>query len=570
MGWALVATLVFAGVIVARLVYLQVVVADEYSSQAAAQRTSDIEVTAKRGTIYDRNGNVLAMSIDATTIYVNPAEIDDPQATAAVLVDVLGGSVSDYLPALTKQNCTFAYVYRKCDQDKAEALKARYDKIQESIDAKALSEGEAAQKNPLYGIHYIADSKRVYPYGEIGGQVIGYVGTDNHGLSGLELYYDDILSGTDGELIYEQGKGGIAVPGGVIGQKDAVDGQDIVISIDINLQQTLEQALTDNAESSGAIGARGVVIDGATGEIYACASLPLYNLSDVSSSESGASSCKAISDAYEPGSCFKMVTAAALLETGLASLDETIEVPNSRVIYDHTIKDNWNHDNDIEEWSFRYILAHSSNIGTSLFADRLSYADFHALIEKYGFGSKTGVDFPGESSGILADYQNWSPVQKANISFGQGVSVTTLQLAAFFSAVADGGVWNQPHFLIDEPHSSYTASWTSEHIFSEQTAAKVTSAGETVASDEGSAPDVAIPGYKVSGKTGTAQIPDGSGGYKASDLSIYSFSGYLADTNSKLTCAASFDEPTITGTPAKDTFKTVMKSAIDLYKITNN
>lgn len=560
MVYAIVLVLAVVLVIIARLVYLQVVVADEYSAQASAQRTSDITVSAKRGTIYDRNGNVLAMSVDATTIYANPAEITDAGATAQVLSEVLGGEASDYLGALTRENATFSYIKRKCDVDTADALKAR---------STAYEQNGQGTSNPLTGIYYLSDSKRVYPYGEIGGQVIGYVGTEGQGLSGLELYYDDVLSGTDGELVYERGKGGIAVPGGVKTQVDAVDGQDIVVSIDINLQQTLEQALVENASSSGAAGAKGVVVDGATGEIYACASLPLYDLSDVSSSEEGASTCKAISNAYEPGSCFKMVTAAALLETGLASLDDTIEVPNQLVIYDHTIKDSWNHDSDTEYWTLRHILAYSSNIGTSLFADRISYSDFHALIEKYGFGSKTGVDFPGESAGILADYENWSPVQKANISFGQGISVTTLQLASFFGSIANGGVRVQPHFLLDEPHSSYTSSWSSTTLFSELTAEKLTSAGQTVASTNGSAPDVAISGYHVSGKTGTAQIPDGSGGYKSSDRSTYSFCGFLADSTSTLACAVSFDEPLTSETTAKDTFKTVMKSAIDLYQITN-
>jgi cell division protein FtsI (penicillin-binding protein 3) len=561
--WACAALLLLIGVIIARLVYLQVIVADEYSAQAEAQRTSEIEVDAKRGTIYDRNGNVLATSIDATTIYVNPSQITDPDATAELLVEMLGGDYDTYYAAVTKTGVTFAYVYRKCDVDTAASLEALDEELTAEVEA------GTASSNPLDGIYYLSDTKRVYPYGEIGGQIIGYVGTDGHGLSGLELEYDDILSGTDGDIVIEEGKGSIAVPNGIVSETDAVDGQDIVVSIDINLQEALEEALTEEAESSGASTAYGAVIDGATGEIYACASLPLYDLSDVSSSASGASTCKAISDPYEPGSCFKVVSTAALLQAGLASLDETIEVPSSLTVYDKTIKDSFTHDADPEYWTLKQIVAKSSNIGISLFTERLGYSEFYNYITSYGFGSKTGVDFPGEASGILSDSSTWSPVQKDNISFGQGISVTTLQLDAFFAALINGGTYCQPHFLIAEPHSDADITYTSKELFSSTVASEAVEACEAVVSEGGSATDVTIEGYQTAGKTGTAQIADGSGGYK-SDSYNYTFAGFLVNTNSELTCTITVSEPTESVTPAKDAWKTVMRAAIDLYQITNN
>ncbi len=561
--WACGAAALFILVIIARLVYLQIIVADTYAAQAEAQRTCEVEVSAKRGAIYDRNGNVLAMSVDATTVYVNPSQIVDAEAAADILVQMLGGDRSSYLTALTKQNVTFAYVYRKCDVEKAASLKQLYKDLQAKVIA------GTASSNPLTGIYFLADSKRVYPYSEIGGQIIGYVGVDGHGLSGLELEYDTILSGTDGEIVTEKGKGGISIPGGVVSQVDAVDGQDIVVSLDINLQQALEEALTSNVSASGAASGYGAVVDGATGEIYACASLPLYNLSSVNTSLSGSSTCKAISNVYEPGSCFKVVTATALLDSGLAGLEEDIEVPASLVIYDHTIKDSFVHDADTEDWTLKQVIAKSSNIGISLFSQRLGYADFYGYIKKYGFGSKTGVDFPGEAAGILANYSNWSPIQRANISFGQGISVTTLQLTSFFGAIINQGVYCQPHFLIAEPHSDSTLSYSSQQICASLTASKVIKACEAVVKSGGSATDVNIDGYQLAGKTGTAQIADGSGGYLP-DSYTYSFVGFLTNTNSKLTCAISIGQPTTSVTPAKDAFKSVMRSAIDLYQITNN
>ncbi|MGI6217775.1 MAG: penicillin-binding transpeptidase domain-containing protein, partial [Coriobacteriales bacterium] len=415
---------IFALVLFIRLFDLQVVQAEEYRQNAASQRTLDEVVYAKRGTIYDRNGNILATSVDATTIYANPSEIDDPKATSEILADVLGGDASDYLDKISGDN-TFVYILRKGDVSKAEALQKKYDELQQEVDTQKAATG-TEQTNALDGIYYLDDTKRVYPYGETAGQIIGYVGVDGDGLSGLELQYNDILKGTDGHRVVEQGKGGIQIPGGTQVDEPAVDGTDIMISIDIDLQQYAEDVLADAVNTSNANSGNLMIIDGSTGEIYATASTPYYDLNDVSSAEEGASTLKSVSSTYEPGSTFKSVTASVLLAEGAAEPDESITVPGSLQFGQWTITDA--HDHGTETLTFKEIIEQSSNIGVSILEDRLDSETFYKYLEMFGFGKATGVDYPGESDGILADYQDWSEVQEANISFGQGISVTTIQM----------------------------------------------------------------------------------------------------------------------------------------------
>ena len=250
-----------AAVFFLRLVFLQVIVSDQYSAMAEESRTVSFETTPRRGTIYDRNGIVLATSVEATTIYANPVEVTDAAAEAASLASVLGGDAADYRELLSTPSTTFVYIKRQADVEVA-------DKVKEL---------------KLDGVYFIADTRREYPNGSIGGQVIGYCNVDGEGITGLELQYNDILSGTPGTYTAERGEQGFPIPGGVKEETPAVNGQDIMVSLDIKLQDTVEQALAEGVKDLETEEGSSIVMDAATGEIYAACSLPYMNPADMSS-----------------------------------------------------------------------------------------------------------------------------------------------------------------------------------------------------------------------------------------------------------------------------------------------
>ena len=544
---------------------MQVIMGEEYSERAREIRTTEQTVFAKRGTIYDRNGNVLAMSVKAIDIYANIPDIADVNATAKELAGVLGGDV-DYYADLLNSSKGFVYIERRADVERAEAVQARCDQIQKEIDS---STSAVEQTNALDGIYYLQNTKRVYPYGQIAGQIIGYVGNDGQGLSGLELYYDDILSGTNGSRVVEHGRVSqdaetIQIPGGVKEDVPAVDGTDIMISIDISLQEYAEGALVDQCAAAEANTGTFVVIDGDTGEIYAAASTPLYDLNNVGEAEEGAETLKAASWIYEPGSIFKTVTAAALLEKGLATPSEELTVPGYLDYGQWTITDA--HDHDTQTMTFKEIIEQSSNIGVAMLEDRIGTQEFYNWLIEFGFGQKTGLDYPSDSSGILASCDTWSEVQEANISFGQGLAVTSIQMASFYGTVASGGIYVQPHFLIGYPGTQETVEYQQVRKLSESTCAQLTDMLVGVVTD-GTGEAAAVEGYQVAGKTGTSQKVTETGEYSQGAY-VISFDGYLGNTDSSLACVVSVDNPVTSA--AMPIFSQIMTTAAQMYRVTPN
>lgn len=538
------AFLVIALVWVGRLVYLQVYKAAEYSEAAAASRTLSIDLPARRGTIYDRNGNVLATSVEATTIYANPKEISDVSGTAAALAEVLGGGADDYTGYLT-QDTTFVYVKRQADTDKADALRDR----------------------KLDGIYFLEDTKRVYPYGQTAGQIVGLVDVDGNGLTGLELYYDDILSGTSGKRVYQIGGEGVPIPDGTVVDEPAVDGQDIVISIDVDMQADLEDRLAQGVKEIEGSDGTAVLMDASSGEILAMASTPFLNPSDTSKIEAGADSIKAVTHAFEPGSIFKTVSAMALLEAGSITPDTKIDCPAYLEAEDgYTVSDS--HKRPDAVFTFREILNQSSNVGISLAVK--GYLGFGPLYEKvlsYGLNEVTGIDYPGEAGGYLApDIDTWSLIAKYNMTFGQGVSVTPLQMVRFYGAIANNGVACTPHLLISKPQTGETPTYETEQII-ENTEAIPTmiSMLETVVTD-GTGTGAAIDGYTVAGKTGTAEYADEeNGGYVEGSWNL-DFTGFLPDASLPLVCFVGVDEVPYERNTT-EVFHDIMASAIDRYGI---
>lgn len=582
--WPLAIFAIFAAVFFLRLVYLQVIVAGDYSAQAQAQRTSYLTIEPRRGTIYDRNGVVLATSVDATTIYVDPTEVTDANMTAQLLADSLGGQASDYLEKVTANNTRYSVIKRKADTSVGDDLQSRVTErvaeAQKQENVRAKDAGEQAQ-TVQSGIHFVTESRREYPNGQVAGQVVGAcsIGVDEdknreyyYGICGLEKQYNDVLSGTPGYYEAEYGRSGQAIPGGVHEQVDAVDGQDIVVSIDINLQRDVEEYLTNGCKDLEAASGSAVLMDGSTGEIYAAASLPLFNPADRSEVKEGAMQLKCVTDLFEPGSIFKSVSAMAILETGTLTPDSELFCPASITADGYTISDA--HERGDATFTLREILDQSSNVGISLATEQMGFDELYNHIVKYNLHSTTGVDYPGEGEegtdalGMLAPLEQWSAVQAYNVSFGQGVSVTPLQMTRFYGAIVNSGVECVPHFLLSMPQSGYTPVYETEDVIENKDAiGDMQSMLKTVVTD-GTGKLAAIDGYNVAGKTSTAEIYDEeNGGYRKNVYNL-AFTGFLADSSSKLVCFVGANE--VPGnrvvTPI---FKDIMTSAIDRFGITS-
>lgn len=559
--------LVFAAIaalFVLRLAYLQVIAAPAMAAEAENARMSYDWIEPRRGTIYDRNGVVLATSVESTTIYIDPVEVDDVDATAQVLVDVLGGQKSDYLEAITAPNTRYAVVKEKADVETGESLRARTSELS--------AEG-GSREGMDFGIRYKTVWKREYPNAQVGGQVIGVctLETDPEnnreyydGVSGLELYYNDVLSGEAGYTREERSPDGTPIPGGAHDSKAAVDGQDIIISIDIELQQYVEERLSADAKGITSNGASAVVMDGGTGEIYAAASLPLLNPADRTNMEADAPRLKCVTDLFEPGSIFKSVSAMAILETGSMKPDSELFCPSYIEADGYVIEDA--HERGDATYTLQQIMDQSSNIGISLATENMGFSELYDHILKYNLNSLTGVDYPGEQIGYLLDFDQWSKVQAYNVSFGQGISLTPLQITRFYGALVNDGVECTPHFLLSKPQSGETPEYPTVDVIENKGAIEdLTGMLKTVVT-EGTGKAAAIDGFNVAGKTSTAEIYDEeNGGYRKGVYNL-AFTGFLADSSSQLVCFVGANEVPTDGvvTPI---FKDIMTTAIDRFNI---
>lgn len=542
--WVLLAFAFLAAVFFLRLVFLQVIVADQYSAQAEESRTVSFDTTPRRGTIYDRNGIVLATSVDATTIYANPVEVTDAASEARALADILGGDAADYQELLSTPSTTFVYVKRQADVEDAEKVK----------------------ELKLDGIYFIADTRREYPHGSVGAQVIGFCDADGQGITGLELEYNDILCGTPGRYVGERGEQGFPIPGGVKEEVAAIDGTDIMISLDIKLQDTVERALAEGVEELETDEGSSIVMDAATGEVYAACSLPYMDPTNMAESEVGSEHVKAITQPYEPGSTFKSVSAMAILESKAMGPETTMFCPSTISANDYDVSDS--HEREGATYSLREILNHSSNVGISLAMEEAGFRYLHEAIERYHLTETTGIDYPGEGAGSVLDFNQWGKITGYNISFGQGISVTPLQMTRFYACIANDGVMVTPHFLISKPQSGEVPEWPEEVVTEDAEALRdlrsmlrsVVTDGTGVAAD--------IPGYEVCGKTSTAEIASEEGGYKKEVYNL-GFCGFIDNSSSKLVCFVGANEVYAMRQTTK-IFNDIMANAVKQYNVTTD
>lgn len=524
---------------VSRLADYQIINADRYQSEANARRLASQVLYAKRGTIYDRGGNVLVSSVECQNVYVNPQLISKKKRKRAIaaLVEVLGVD-EDVAADAVDADTTFVYVKRQVDQEDADLL--------------------AAKK--IAGIEFEPAIKRVYPYGTLASQVLGIVNIDNIGISGLEKHYDEVLTGTNGSLVRERALDGSFIAGGAYKKEPAQDGMDIVLGLDVNIQRAAEDALAQAVESSGAKYGSVIVTEPATGEILAACSCPTYDPTDLASASNADLNLRVVTDAYEPGSVFKTFVTAAGIDLNLITPDTTFTVPPSVQVGDDTVRDVDGRAGTMA-MSIREILRRSSNTGMVMVGERLGADNFDArVIDGFGFGARTGIDFPGEAIGLVKDRDEYDGASLGAMSFGQSLAVPPVQMVRAMSAIANKGIMTTPHFL--KTRAGEEIDWTDgeTRACGEQAAAAVADMMRTVV-NEGTGEGARMEGYDISGKTGTAERAGESGGYEEGN-NMASFMGFATTENPRVLCYVTLDGTPAMSYAATPVFKAVMEAAL--------
>ena len=533
--------------VVARLVQLQVVQGGKYRARAQRQQERRIEVAGRRGAILDRQGRQLAVSIEVSSVYGIADEIEDEKAAAAALAPVL--------------NLPQPKVYEKLSRAKGFVWLAR--KVDPQV-------ADAVRQMKVKGIHLVAEPKRFYPKGSLAASVIGYVGLDDNGLSGLEYEYDKAVTGKPGEIVAltdaRRSTYGEAETAG----KPAQEGAALTVSLDSGLQFAAERELETTLHDLDAKSGSAVVLDPWTGEILAMASAPGFDPNDYGRFGGEVRRNHAIADAYEPGSTFKIVTGSTALDRKVVSPDEVFDTNHGLIrIGRITIKEDKHH--DYGRLTLAGILEHSSNIGIIQVGLRLGSQRLFEGASAFGVGKPTGVDLPGEAGGIFRPLSRWSALSNASISMGQEVAVTALQLSRVAAVIANGGRLVSPHIVtaIRYPDGRVEKPQAPEptRVISEETAATLRAMLQGVV-EKGTGTTAAIPGFTVAGKTGTAQKA-GPGGYQAGRY-VPNFVGFVPADNPKLVAVVVVEEPHgkyYARDVAAPLFARIVSQALDILRV---
>ena len=495
-----------------RATWIATVRASSLSQMAQLQTKATIVLPAGRGTIFDTMGTPLALGEQATTVFADPRQVRRPVAEARTAARVLGIRARPLVPLLADRTKGFVYVARKVSPPLATRL----------------------AKLKLPGFGFYGEERRTYPQRSVAAPVLGFAGIDNNGLSGLELELNAQLSGKPGEETVVRDPFGRPISIGSVRQ--ARPGKAVFLTIDHTIQANAEQVLRETVHHWGAKHATAIVLDPKTGAVLAMAEAPSFDANQ--SATKGLQTNRAVTDVFEPGSVFKVVTIAGALSEHLVTPSTAFTLPYSIQVADRRI-----HDAELrgtERMTVAQILQRSSNVGTVTIARTLlGETRLKKWIAQFGFGRKTGIDFPGESPGLLPSY--WSGSTIGNVPIGQGVSVTAIQLASVYGAIANKGMWVQPH-LVDHVQGEKPAPPKTRRILSPRVDHTLLQMLRGVVSDVGTAAAAEIPGYSVAGKTGTAQKP-GPHGYEPGKY-VATFVGMVPASNPRLVVLVSVDEPT--------------------------
>jgi cell division protein FtsI (penicillin-binding protein 3) len=537
--------LVFAATL-ARAAWLQVVEASTLSAKAQSQHRTTLTIPAGRGTIFDRSGVQLAIGEQTTTLYADPSQVTRPRDLALAAHAIFGIPATSLYTQLLNKKSHFVYVERFADPKLA---------------AQFIKKGFA-------GISSYPEEKRTYPQNGVAAQVIGFAGTDDTGLAGLELQYNSRLQGKAGQQTIIRDPFGRAI--NVLSSVPVREGQDVFTTLDQRIQFNAEQVLRSTVAWTGAQSATAIVMDPKTGEILAMAQAPGYNANKASNVPFAMQRDRSVTDVYEPGSTFKLVTISAALSLGVVTPQTKFVLPGALHVADRTIHDA--EPRGTETMSVAQILARSSNIGAVTIAEKLGAPTLAQWISKFGFGQPTGVDFPGESSGLVLPLDKWSGSTIGNVPIGQGIAVTPIQLASAYAAIANGGVWIEPH-LVSRVGGRVVHGFKRRRIVSPAVDDQLKAMLTGVVDEHGATGNAAqIPGYTVAGKTGTGQIP-GPNGYSASNGYMASFVGMVPVSNPRLLVLVVVNRPHTSifgGVVAAPAFQQIAKFDLQYLEVPPN
>lgn len=547
----IVAVLAFS-VVAYRVATIQVLRPDALVAFGEDQRTRATVVDAPRGSILDRNGAQLALSVPSATVEANPQLIEDPWGTAQALSPVLGTDAMSLAETLAEDS-SFAYLGRQLDREIGEQI--------EALD--------------LDGITVTQEPTRDNPAGTLAHALLGTVGVDQDGLSGLEAQYEDVLAGEPGAVEVERDPQGNTIASGNNHYDAADQGEDLQLTIDREVQYEAERLLAEQVAATGARGGTLVVSRPGTGELLAVANIDAYD------EEAGtfvepvpASENRAVTAVFEPGSVNKIITLSAALEEGVITPDTSALVPDSLQVGDHVFSDS--HPHDTVEMTAREVLTESSNIGTIQIAQQLSPETIDRYIRAFGFGEVTAVDFPSESPGILLPTDEWSSTSIGTIPIGQGVAVTPLQVLEAFNVIANGGRYVAPRLVAGtigaDGELEPTPTVEPRRVVSEATADQMTEMMTNVV-EEGTGEAARVEGYPVAGKTGTARKPQPGGGYEdeaGNYRYVATFAGFVPANDPQLSIVVVIDEPAgdyYGGGVAAPVFSQLAASVLQAYRI---
>ena len=503
----------FAGMFL-RAAWLQGVRAGSYERLASVQHRATIVDPAGRGAIFDRTGVQLAIGRQATTVYANPHQIRDPAGTAAIVGRALRLDPEEVQRELSDRSHGFVYIARKADPARVAILK----------------------RAGIAGLGFVSEEQRVYPLKHVAAQVVGYAGTDNHGLAGLELGLEGKLAGKPGRETVIRDPSGRAID--VLNSTAAREGENVTLTLDHTIQAQAEAVLRKTIDRWHAKGASAVVLDPRTGGVLAMAVERGYDANRFPIVPKDRQRNRTVTDTYEPGSTFKIVTVSAVLAEGLVTPRSTFTLPYSIHVADRIIRDA--HPRGTERMTVDQILSQSSNVGTITLAEKLGTQRLSEWISRFGFGHLTGIDFPGETRGIVPPLDRWSGSTIGTLPIGHGIAITPVQMAAAYGVVANDGVWLEPH-LVDRIGAGGRPKVASRRIITPHVARQMLEMMRDVVL-EGTGQEAALPGYQVAGKTGTAAKPDPNGGYSTTRY-VASFVGIVPATNPRLVILVTVDEP---------------------------
>jgi cell division protein FtsI (penicillin-binding protein 3) len=505
---------VFAVVLV-RAAWLQTVRAQSLGKLASTQQQETRTIPAGRGTILDRMGVPFALGEVATTVYANPREIRNARAAAAAAEETLGVSAETLYPDLLDRRKGFVYVARKADPARAAQLERR----------------------GIPGFGFYPEERRVYPQGRVASQLLGYAGIDNSGLAGVEKAFDRSLTGRPGKETFVRDPFGRPID--VISSVPERDGHDVVLTVDHNIQANAEAVLSETVSRWHAKRGTAIVLDPRTGGILAMAVAPGFDANNFNAVPAWLQRNTTVTDTYEPGSTFKLVTVAGVLSEGLVTAETPYTLPYTIPVADRVIHDA--EPRGTVTYTVGQILSHSSNVGAVTLAKLLGSQRLAEWVTRFGFGEKTGIDFPGESEGIVLPLEKWSGSTIGTVPIGQGIAVTPIQMAAAYAAVANGGEWLSPH-VVDHVVGRDRRKVERRRVVSSAIARQLLSMLVNVVADpEATGTQAALPGYQVAGKTGTAAKPE-PGGYSTSRY-VASFVGIVPASKPRLVILVTVDEP---------------------------